>query len=213
MLKIYRCLSVVGFLIILYSCSFHNRMTSPVVLEKKEHIGTFGVSVDPLELLGEGIIDSYLAIAQPVIGYRTGLGKRQELGITLYGVFTPGFVIDYKHNFYQKEKFLVTGDLAIFVGILRPIGAQYEMIIGTQKLYGSIGAGYDIFEVVDEEPYVLAGIGTERISNTGFGVQVSYSRSVSSVNNYPSHYLSIGLKYDLLRIKKQYRDSKPNGVE
>jgi hypothetical protein len=190
-------------LVFLSSCSVHNRLTSPEVLDKKERILTTGISIDPLAITELGAIEHPLALIQPVIGYRSGIGGKQEVGITLYGITGPALVIDHKHNYFRMNQFLISGDLALFGGLERPIGGQYDLIFGNQKLYGTVGFGYDFLEVVAEEPYYLLGIGFERIQDTPWGIQISYAKSIETIYNYPENFLSIGVKYDFLKTKRK----------
>lgn len=192
--------------IILSSCSVHNRMTSPEVLDKTECILTVGVSLDPYWL------EDPIYFAQPVIGYRTGIAKNQELGVTLYGITLPAVVIDHKHQFLKRpNNFTISGDLALFVGAFRPIGGQYELLFGKRQLYGSLGAGYDFLDI--EGSYWIVGIGTERIGNSPFGFQISYLRGTANKYyyvfdqeyEYYDQYISFGIKYDFIKTKKKYR--------
>lgn len=171
-------------------------MTSPVILAKKERIWTFGVSADPFAAKE---LDSFYYLIQPVVGFRTGLGRNQEIGINLYGVVGPALVIDHKHKIFQSNEFIISGDIAVFGGYIRPIGGQYDLIFGNQKLYGTLGLGYDI-GVAAEGVYYLFGLGSERINGTPYGFQLSFGRSLEGTYVYRSNnFLSIGLKYDLLR--------------
>lgn len=187
------------------SCSVHNRLTSPKILDKEEYIVPLGSSIDPLALTEYGAIQEPIAVFQPIFGYRAGIAKQQELGITLYGILAPAFVVDYEHNFFETNKFMLSGDLAVFGGLLRPTGGQYDLIFGNQKFYGTVGIGNDFFKWVGEEPYYLFGIGFERMNDTPFGLQVSFARTFISSFNYSENFLSIGFKYDFLRTKKKYR--------
>ncbi len=191
--------------VFLSSCSVHNRLTSPEVLDKKEHILTTGISIDPLAITEYGSIEDPLALVQPIIGYRTGIGRKQEVGITLYGITGPALVLDHKHNFFGTSKFLISGDLALFAGLERPTGGQYDLIFGNQKIYGQVGFGYDFQQVVAEEPYYLLGIGFERIGNTPWGIQISYAKSIETIYNDPENFLSIGIKHDFLKTKRKYK--------
>jgi hypothetical protein len=197
-------------------CGFFNRMTSPEVLDKKEKLLYFGVSIDPLEMMGQGEVDSELAIVQPVFGYRAGLGSNREIGITVYGVYFPGIVLDIKRKYINKEKFKLSGNLAAFIGYVRPIGFQYDLLFGTKKIYGVTGISYDFVKLYTNKPILTIGFGSERIGDSAFGVQFTYSRSLSpfrnnnsgTTYNYAVNFLSIGLKFDFIKIKKKYRTNK-----
>lgn len=198
------------------SCLFFNRMTSPEILDKEEHIWTIGAAIDPLELAGEGEInESPIFGVQPVIGYRSGIGKNKELGVAIYGPFWPGMVLDLKHKLYVSDNFYLSGDLAAFGGWIRPIGLQYDFLFGNRELYGCLGLSYDFFLEWSEYPFWNIGIGSDLIGNSPFGFQIAYSGSFPSyyydrgvgdiVKEDPVGFLSIGLKIDLLEIKKKHR--------
>lgn len=196
------------FILILSSCSFYNRMTSPEVLEKEEHIVTFGTVSDPAIFSGEpGSIYAF----QPVIGYRSGMGSNQEIGISLYGIWTPGLVLDYKHQILKRGNFLLSSDVAAFGGFGRPIGLQYDLLFGNHKLYGTIGSNYEFNNSPGRFTYVV-GLGKEFGKKRQIGLQVTYARtssaSISVTSEYVENFISLGLKYDLRRIKKKYRTPK-----
>ncbi len=193
-------------LVVLSSCSVHNRMTSPVVLDKKERIWTSGLSLDPLAFSDLGYLSSPLAFIQPTIGYRNGIGRNQEIGFTLYGLTGPSIVIDNKHLLLKNGDFLLSGDIAFFAGALRPLGLQYDLIFGNRKLYGTLGSGYDFIETALEAPYLSIGIGSERILNKPLGFQISYGIGIPNRYNDIEHMLSIGIKFDFLKLKKKYRN-------
>lgn len=193
-------------IVVLASCSVHNRMTSPVVLDKKERIWTSGLSLDPLAFTEFGYISSPLAFIQPTVGYRNGIGRNQEMGVTLYGLTGPSIVIDNKHLLSKNGNFLISGDIAFFAGVTRPLGLQYDLIFGNRKLYGVFGLGYDFLEQTLEAPYLSFGIGSERISNKSFGLQLSYAVGIPNRYNNTQHMLSLGIKFDFLKLKKKYRN-------
>ena len=96
MFKTYTYFQILYFLIIgslLSSCGFTNRMTSPVVLEKSQRIWTYGIAFEPTAKIN---YDEISWGFQPVIGYRSGIGYNQEIGISLYGIWYPGLVFDHK---------------------------------------------------------------------------------------------------------------------
>lgn len=200
---------LVAIVLLLNSCGVYNRMTSPETLKKEQRNLTFGVALSPPKLVNSSTENYETPIdgIQPVIGYRSGLGKNQDIGVTLYGIYTPALVIDYKHQILKNNNFLLSGDAAIYGGYLRPVGVQYDLIFGKRQIYGVIGASYDMVELMSEKPFLSLGIGSERIANTGFGIQISYAKSFMK-NDYimdEPYLISIGLKFDFLRTKKKFR--------
>jgi len=206
MIEIKKLFIILIIIINLSSCSVHNRMTSPVVLDKKERIWTSGLSIDPSAFSELGYISSPLAFIQPTIGYRNGIGRNQEIGFTLYGLTGPSIVIDNKHLLLKNGGFLLSGDIAFFAGAIRPLGLQYDLIFGNRKLYGTLGLGYDFLDLTLETPYLSIGIGSERILNKPFGFQISYGIGIPNRYNDIEHMLSIGIKFDFLKLKKKYRN-------
>ncbi len=202
-MKKIRVISLTAILaIIISSCTSYNRLTSPEILDKEERIWSFGASIDPLTTSNGS--DADLLEFQPLISYRTGLGANSELGITMQGIhmFGPGITIDYKHRFQQFEKNILSGNIAVWGGIFRPIGMQYDVLYGTHKRYATVGVSYDFLEFYFDTPALTIGIGSERINSSPFGIQVSYTNQ----NLYLDEgFLTIGLKFDFLKKKRRYR--------
>jgi len=194
--------------ILMTSCGFTNRMTSPQVLEKSERIWNFGIVYEPTA--AENYDDGILGI-QPIFGYRSGLGKNQEIGITLYGVYLPGLVIDHKLKYYEKSNFILTGDIAAFGGLIRPIGLQYDLLFGNREVYGVFGLKYDFFPILNNEPSWIIGVGNKiDKKNSRFLFQLTYSNSFPEYNKLsekqrPFKEITIGLKYCIINTKKKYR--------
>ncbi len=200
-MKNYICILLIIF--ILNSCLPYNRITSPQVLDKEERNWTFGIVIDePLTnrflLTDESII--------PVIGYRTGIASNHEIGITQYGLYSQ--VIDYKHQFYKKGDFIFSGDLALFNLDLKPYGIQYDLLFGSKWLYGTCGINYH------EDTFWIFGIGSEFKNNKSFGFQLSVANGFPHYIDYNGitkksvdRFISLGLKFDIKRIKKKYRNS------
>ena len=57
----------------------------------------------------------------------------------LYGIYPSGLVFDYKVKFFERKNFVMSGDLALFIGLLRPIGIQYDILFGNREHHGSRG--------------------------------------------------------------------------
>lgn len=195
---------VIGFL--MTSCGFSNRMTSPQVLEKNERIWTYGIAYEPTATKN---YDQAIWGFQPILGYRSGLGKNQELGITLYGVYFPGFVIDHKYKYYEKNNFILTGNTSAFGGIIRPVGLQYDLLFGNRKLYGVTGLKYDFTQLMRDKPSWIIGLGTEFEKDVKFGIQITYANSFPEYNYSdrirPFREITIGVKFDFIKTKKKYR--------
>lgn len=192
------------FSILSFSCTVHNRLTSPEVLDKKERTWTYGLIIDPAQ--SEFIDDSEIYAFSPIIGYRAGLGRNQELGITINGFFTPSLVVDYKHQFLKHNQFFLSGDLAAFAGAFRPFGLQYDLLLGNRNLYGTAGFGYNYNISAEYYSYASLGIGKERIgTKENFGFQISYLGSFANANTEALHFLSFGFKFDFLKNKRRYR--------
>ena len=174
---------------------FYNRMASPKVLEQEEKAWTVGAVSTFDEDLGAYNV-------QPVISYRSGLGNNREFGATIYGIYFPGLVLDWKKNYSENNGKYLTGDISIFGGALRPFGAQYDLIYGTADLYGSIGVnlvGLDEFN-----SYGNASLGWEFGDENRYGLQVGYA--FGSLTTFERGVLSVGFKMDFVRTKKKYRE-------
>jgi hypothetical protein len=195
------------FSILSFSCTVHNRLTSPEVLSKRERTWTCGLIIDPSQ--AAFIDDSDIYAFSPVIGYRAGLGGKQELGVTLNGIVTPSLVVDYKHQFLKRNQFVLSGDLAAYYGVLRPTGLQYDLLFGNRKLYGTTGFGRNLISFDDVPPvysYATLGIGKEGIGvKENFGFQISYLGSFANPDTEALHFLSFGFKFDFLKNKRKYR--------
>lgn len=173
-------------------------MTSPVVLEKGDKIITAGLAIDPFSSVEPFSIYS----VQPVVSFRAGLGKKSEIGVSLYGPFYPGLVVDYKHNFLQKNNFHFSGDLAVFGGYYRPVGVDYSLLFGNQQLYGVFGAWCPLVFSENKIPYMKYGLGSELIADTGFGLEFNLTHIANSgikegFGFYdPNWYACLGIKWD-----------------
>lgn len=196
-------------LLFMNSCASYNRMTSPVVLQKGEKILTTALVIDPFSSIEPQSIYSF----QPVVGYRTGLGKKSEIGIALYGPFYPSLVFDYKHGFISKEHFHFSGDFSLFGGYYRTTGVDYSLLFGNQKIYGVFGAWYPIAFTEKSVPYLKYGIGCESANKSGFGLELNVThitdKSVSNGFGWYDYswFASLGIKYDF-RFKK-YKITDP----
>lgn len=186
-------------------------MISPQTLDKEERIWTYGLIIEPT---AEGnYVDGEIFAFQPTLGYRTGIRPNHELGINLYGILTPGFTIDWKHKYFEKDNFILTGDLAGFTGLIRPSGFQYDLLFGNRSLYGVAGMNYEINKINSDKPSIVLGIGSDFNKYTKVGFQISLMKSLPG--SFSEIYgdrkagfmtISIGVKFDFLKIKKRYRD-------
>ncbi|MDA3929083.1 MAG: hypothetical protein PF541_08995 [Prolixibacteraceae bacterium] len=179
-------------------------MTSPEVLKKEERIITIGAVSDPNYFTSRET--SWYAV-QPVIGYRSGLGSNQEIGLTLYGIWTPGFVVDYKHQIFRSGNFYLSSDVAAFIGLHRSLGFQYDLLFGNRKLYGVIGTNYTLNNYPGNSAFIL-GLGKEFGEKRRFGLQLNYAGiySLGKEYNRTANAITIGLKVDLYKIKKKYQN-------
>ena len=191
------------------SCLYYNRITSPEIINKKEHIWMLGGTIEPYEVLGKGMVSEdlwgipLLYGFQPIIGYRRGIAINQEIGITFF-CLTPGLVVDYKHKILKQGKVIISGDIAAFGGVERPKGLQYDLLFGNRSLYGNCGFYFDIDDYVP--PSLVVSIGSEFKKNNPFGFQVSYSQSIITENKDDAYRsILIGLKYDLFKNKREYK--------
>ena len=196
------CLKALPFLLFLGGCVMHNRMTSPVALPKEQQSWTYGLVVDPILASDDGEVFGF----QPIISYRAGLGKGNELGVTLYGVYLPGAVIDLKHQFYQNGNFTFSGDAALYGGALRPFGLQYDLLFGSQKFYGVAGVNVDFTSFTNYPAAKVIGIGSEVPGKRGLGFQITYANRLVPDANDRYNWLMIGLKMDFRNSKKKFRD-------
>lgn len=198
------------------SCSMNNRLTSPETLQESEQVLQFGVVADPMAAGEDSEEIQGLFQYQPIFGYRTGLKNNQELGVTMYGVIYFGFVVDWKHQLYKQNNFIISGDLAAFTGLFRKSGLQYDLLFGNSKIYGTAGINYSLlrgdYSALINQPSMVLGVGTEFGKNSGFGVQLSYMQAFDVTYNYhPEHAenpfstLSIGIKYDFKSTKKSHQ--------
>ena len=176
-------------------------MTSPETLKKEERVLTFGAVSDPGYF---GNPDSKFYAIQPVIGYRSGIGTNQEIGMTLYGIWTPGFVFDYKHQILNRGKFYLSSDAAAFIGVGRPVGFQYDLLFGNRKLYGTAGTNYT-FNNGPGNSTIILGIGKEFGEKRRIGLQATYAHSISTNATLGSEVTSftLGLKLDLYKKSKK----------
>lgn len=172
-----------------------NQLTSPEILDQKERIWTAGVAYDPFDFEVPATIYSF----QPVVGYRSGIGSKQEIGVKIYGVYYPGVVLDHKHRIAELGGFKLSGDLSGYGRIYGIAGFQYDLLFGNRYLYGTCGLNY---EFVGSQSYWIVGIGSEFTNSIPFGIQLSYGNDF----NNDSKMISIGVKFDLLNLKKKYRN-------
>jgi len=197
-----RIIYIISFYLtlVLCSCSFHNRMTSPEVLTKDKRIQTFGIVANSNNVNKDGFVGpDKLTGYSPIIGYRSGIGHNQEMGIALNGIYTPGLVVDHKIKYFERENFILSGNMAFYGGFVRPIGIQHDFLFGKRQFYGSIGVSYD-FNTVFRSPMMVLGLGGERIRNSPWGYQISYMGNIDNLNLF-----SIGLKVDFIKTKKKYQ--------
>ncbi len=148
----------------------------PVALPKEQQSWTYGLVVDPILASDDGEVFGF----QPIISYRAGLGKGNELGVTLYGVYLPGAVIDLKHQFYQNGNFTFSGDAALYGGALRPFGLQYDLLFGSQKFYGMAGVNVDFTSFTNYPAAKVIGIGSEVPGKSGVGVSNHLRQSIGT---------------------------------
>lgn len=186
----------------------NNRLTSPQTLNKEERIWSYGLVYEPT---AKEEYDESVFAFQPIIGYRSGIFKNHEFGINLYGIYTPGLTLDWKHKYFEKNRFIVSGDLAAFTGFIRPTGFQYDLLFGNRGLYGIAGVNYEILQANASVPSLLIGFGSEFDKYTKGGFQITVMRS------FPEYYsdgskmdafltYSIGIKFDFLNTKRKYRN-------
>ncbi|MEQ8580772.1 MAG: hypothetical protein RIC30_05600 [Marinoscillum sp.] len=196
-------LKILALLLLLGGCVMHNRMTSPVALPKEEQSWTYGLVADPILANDDAEVFGF----QPIISYRAGLGKGNELGMTLYGVYLPGAVIDLKHEIYHKGNFTFSGDAALYGGVLRPFGMQYDLLFGSQRFYGVAGVNVDFTSFTNYPAAKVIGIGSEVPGKRGLGFQITYANRLIPDTNDRYDWLMIGLKMDFRNTKKKHRDS------
>ena len=68
-------------------------MTSPEIIDKTKSIISLVVITYP-EILNPSLSsDEKIYLIQSVTAYRVGLGSKQEIGIALNGIWTPGLVV------------------------------------------------------------------------------------------------------------------------
>lgn len=183
------------------SCAMNNRMTSPEILEKEEKIVSVGLLSD--FIMEDNEMELYFG--DVAVTYRTGLAENHELGFTLYANIYPALSFDWKHKLIREGNFLISGDLAIFGGYYRPIGYQYDLLIGNSSLYAVAGYYHDL---AFDFKTMTFGLGSEFGENDGFGMQLMYlPMDAGSLFGEELTYGSIrfGIKYDFKRVKKKYR--------
>lgn len=207
--SIQKKLTYLFFIVILASsCVMNNRMTSPQTLDKEERIFTYGLVLEPL---ARDNYDESVFGFQPIVGYRSGIGSRQEIGINLYGFYTPGLTFDWKYKYIEKNNFILSGDIAAFTGFVRPTGFQYDLLFGNRGLYGVAGLNYEIDHFNTNKPSWVLGIGSDFDKYIKGGFQISFMQSFPEFysdgsKKNPFMTISVGVKFDFLNVKRKYRD-------
>lgn len=191
----------------LSSCFSYNRLTSPKPLDKKEFQINFGATakVTTPDYENIGGIYNY----EPIFGYRLGLGKGNDLGIRMHGVYFPQIAVDWKHQFMNKEDFYFSGNLCVQGGVFRSVGLQYDLLFGKETIYGVFGTYYDfIGEETSGLPALHLGVGSMSRKNSGFGYQVNFSISPAMYGRRMDIYLfslKAGLVYNIRKTRKKFR--------
>ena len=129
--------------------------------------------MDPIQVLYSGGDLEELPFAfEPVVGFRRGGNEKIDIGFRMHGLYYPQFVFDFKHVFFNRNEFYISGDLAIMGMHARTIGPQYDLLFGKEGIYGTVGMHWDIMSWNGRFAY-QAGIGGMHIGNSRFGWQVN----------------------------------------
>jgi hypothetical protein len=200
------------------SCASFNRLTSPKPITPKTTEWNYGLTVDPVlfENYNESsLYETKIYAFEPVLGFRRGINNKFDFGLRSHGLNLPQLVIDLKHVFYQRNDFYISGDIALMGVILRSFGPQYDLLVGKEKFYGTIGICYDFMNYNGNWLYHI-GTGGMNIGKSRFGWQANvgiWSFKEISGNDLIQFYsptMRIGIVYNLL--PKKYRNPAPSKI-
>lgn len=182
------------------SCISFNRLTSPKPVPEKTTQWDFGGTVDPMRFNQ----DVFIAGVEPVVGFRRGISSRTDIGLRMHGLYIPQLVFDFKHVFIHRGDFYLSGDLAVMGMVGRSIGPQYDLIFGTELIYGTFGVNYDFAQWEGDAFLFHGGFGGKPEPLSRMGWQFNFGMRQRQGSDQLDPVVRLGIVYNL--VPKRYRD-------